>query len=121
MKLKKGDYLVYLLLIIAILFSFKISKKYPLNYVEVDTPYKKLIFNLKQYKVITVKGKIGKLSLVIKYGKVRVLNSDCKNKICVKTGWISSANQYIACVPNGILIKLVNSKNSVSKYDFITK
>ncbi len=121
MKLKPGDLIVYAIVIIAIVWSYRLSGKFPLNYVEVTTPYKKLIFPLKQDKVITVKGAIGKLTFIIKNGRVKVLHSSCSNKICIKTGWISSSGEYIACVPNRILIKLINRKKSVNKFDFITE
>jgi hypothetical protein len=121
MKLRKGDYLIYAFVIVAVIYSFKISEKFPLNYVEVVTPYKELIFPLKQDKVITVKGTLGTLTLSIKNGKVRVIKSSCLNKICIKTGWITCSGEYIACVPNHILIKLVSRKPVDKRYDFITE
>ena len=80
-----------------------------------------MIFSLKKDKLITVKGKIGVLIIQIKNGKVRVIKASCPNKICVKTGWIINANSYIACVPNGILIKLVSRRHYGRNFDFITE
>ena len=121
MKLKTGDLIIYAVVIFAIVCSYKFSEKFPFNYVEVVTPYKKLIFPLKQDKVITVKGEIGNLTIMIKDKKVKVIHSSCSNKICIKTGWISSSGEFIACVPNHILIKLVKRKKDNKKFDFITK
>ncbi len=121
MKLKPADYFIFFIVVILIVFSFRLVKNISTDYVEITTPYKRLIFPLKKDKVFTVKGKIGFLKIQIKNREVRVLEADCPNKICVKTGWIKNGNEYIACVPNGILIKLISGKSEKKSYDFITK
>lgn len=45
---------------------------------------------------------IGGLTVEIKDGKVRVADSDCPGKICVKQGWIDSG--AIICLPNRVVI-----------------
>ncbi|MBF0555876.1 MAG: NusG domain II-containing protein [Nitrospirae bacterium] len=45
---------------------------------------------------------IGGLTVEIKAGKVRVADSDCPGKICVKQGWIDSG--AIICLPNRVVI-----------------
>ena len=46
-------------------------------------------------------------------GRIRFVESDCPNQICVHTGWIDRANQMAACLPNRILIKLVGNYEEV--------
>ena len=82
---------------------------------------KKLFLPLNKNNIMRIKGKIGLLTIEIKKGRVRVVKSSCANKICVKTGWISRNGEYIACVPNQVLIKLVSKKKNKEKVDFITK
>ncbi|WP_123053604.1 NusG domain II-containing protein [Clostridium sp. JN-1] len=50
---------------------------------------------------------------VIEYekGRIRFLDANCPDKICVKTGWISDAGQTAACLPHKLIIK-INGKNS---------
>jgi hypothetical protein len=120
MKLKIGDFLVFFAIICLIIYSFKIKNKFPLKYVEIITPFKTLTLPLTDNKKVTVRGKLGKFVIEIKDKKVRVISSKCAHKICIKTGWISNSNEYIACVPNGILIKLVGVKEK-KIYDFITQ
>jgi len=40
-------------------------------------------------------------------GNIRFAESDCPDKICIKTGKIHIAGQSAACLPNGIVLKIV--------------
>jgi hypothetical protein len=42
-------------------------------------------------------------------GTIRFEESDCPDKICIKTGKIASIGQSAACLPNGMLVKIVPS------------
>lgn len=50
-------------------------------------------------------------------GGIRVLSSDCKQQICVRTGWITYPAEKIFCLPNAIIIELVGAN---SRYDIIS-
>ena len=39
-------------------------------------------------------------------GRIRVVYSDCAERVCVKTGWISQPGQSIVCLPNQVMISL---------------
>lgn len=41
--------------------------------------------------------------------RVRVVESACPDKICVNTGWIWNSAQSIACLPNKVIIKIINA------------
>jgi len=45
-----------------------------------------------------------------KEGNIRFEESDCPDKICVKTGKLHIVGQSAACLPNGIVIKIVPQK-----------
>jgi hypothetical protein len=49
-----------------------------------------------------------------KAGRVRVVESDCPNQVCVRTGGVSRPGRSIICVPNKVLVELRGSK---SEYD----
>jgi hypothetical protein len=44
-------------------------------------------------------------------GKIKVIDSSCKNKICVKSGWIYNENMSIVCVPNKFIVKIEDDDN----------
>ncbi len=49
----------------------------------------------------------------VRDGKIRVTKVSCPDKICEKTGYISSSGQSIICVPNKITVAVVGSDESV--------
>lgn len=55
-------------------------------------------------KSLKVNGKLGYLSINIKDNKLKVTDSSCRHKTCVKTGKISRSGEYIVCIPNEIVI-----------------
>lgn len=42
-------------------------------------------------------------------GRIRVLNADCPDRICVRTGWVSAAPNQIVCLPWKVVIKVVSA------------
>ena len=60
------------------------------------------------------------VTVEVKSGKVRISESDCHDKICEKTGFISSPMQTIVCLPNRISIRLIGAKaNTGSNIDVV--
>ena len=51
---------------------------------------------------------LGDLTIEIKDEKVRILENECPNKICVNQGWVSIANIPITCAPNNVVIVIEN-------------
>lgn len=54
--------------------------------------------------VYEVTGPLGTSRFEVRGGRVRMLESPCPEKICVKTGWIGRPGEVIACVPNRVVI-----------------
>ncbi len=40
-------------------------------------------------------------------GNIEFIASDCPDKVCVNTGKIHRVGEYAACLPNGIILKIV--------------
>jgi len=57
---------------------------------------------------LTVKGYNGESYLEIIGGRVHMVDSACPDKLCVKTGWISSPGESIVCLPNRVVIEVVS-------------
>jgi hypothetical protein len=51
-------------------------------------------------------------------GKIYFYESDCPDRLCIKTGRISRAGQSAACLPNGIIINIKANKES-EEFDVI--
>jgi len=42
-----------------------------------------------------------------KDGSIAFIESDCPDKVCIRSGKLRSAGQYAACLPNGFVMKIV--------------
>lgn len=56
----------------------------------------------------TVENGDGYNVIQIRNGKISVIESDCKNQICVNQGEIDNNLFPIVCVPNGLVIRIVS-------------
>lgn len=73
-------------------------------------------YSLDTDRVIKIEGTIGDSLIEIKQGKARFTHSPCRNKFCLFHGWLSTAGDTTACLPNRISISL---KGKTSAYDAI--
>lgn len=81
------------------------------DYVKVEcngTDYK---YSLQNDQKIILQGAIGPLTLVINNGKASITESTCKNQICVHMAPINRSGEFIACVPNKVLITVEGNEN----------
>ena len=62
--------------------------------------------------IFTLQGKNGPFTVEVNGGSVRIVESSCPDKYCVKRGWISSAGETIICVPYEVIIYF-NSRTSL--------
>jgi hypothetical protein len=47
-----------------------------------------------------------KIVILAQKNKIRFLESDCPDKICVKTGWLSTNGDQAICMPSKTMIKI---------------
>ncbi|MDR0453403.1 MAG: NusG domain II-containing protein [Deferribacteraceae bacterium] len=56
---------------------------------------------------IDLKKLIGReMVLEVQGGKARVVSSNCPDKICVNTGWVSECGHIAACLPNSVAVMI---------------
>lgn len=60
------------------------------------------IYSLMEDRSIQIHGPIGDTEVEIKGGMVRIVDSPCQNKVCVRHGYISKGS--IICLPNRVAI-----------------
>lgn len=46
-----------------------------------------------------------------KDGSIAFVESDCPDKVCIHAGKLKTAGQFAACLPNGIVMKIVPAKD----------
>lgn len=99
-----GDKILFILLLI-----FSLSLAYPKKgednaLVEINALNNTYYYKKIKDSIIKVNGKLGKTTIEIKDGRVRVIDSPCNNKLCQHTGWIKDYGDMIICLPNHIAI-----------------
>ena len=52
-------------------------------------------------------------TIEIKDGKIRVCEAEWPDKVCVKTGWLSSSAVPIVCLPNHLVIEFASEYSDV--------
>ena len=67
------------------------------------------VLPIEKERILTVDGPQGKTIIEIKNQKLRVKDSPCPKKQCVKQGWIERG--IIACLPNKIVITIGNDSD----------
>ena len=58
-----------------------------------------------------VKGPLGLTEVEIKKGQARIVRSPCKNKVCIKSGYIRYADRLTACIPNRVVVRIVGKNH----------
>lgn len=115
-KFKKGD--IFLLLLIGIIISIPLLG----NNFRGESQF---VDNSKLMAVIMQNGKIvqeldlnkvqdpqyikleqGNLTVLAETGRIRILESDCPDKICVNMGWLTQLGDQAICMPNKTLVMI---------------
>jgi hypothetical protein len=68
--------------------------------------------SLKQAKRITISGDY-EVNLVAEKGRIRFEKSDCPDKLCVNTGWLTKKGDVAVCLPNRIIVKIEGARQDV--------
>jgi len=68
-----------------------------------------------------VDGRRGPVVLEVRGGAIRVRESDCPHGICRAMGEKDRSGQIIACVPNGVLIRLVGGRPDPREPDAVSR
>jgi len=115
--LKKGDKIIVFLLVLFV--AFFIFERYVFSKSKVQS----IIIRsdgsivkdipLKDNGEYLIKSKEGELTFIIQSQEVKVIESTCPDKLCIKQGWISKQGESIICLPNRISITITGGNNVV--------
>lgn len=53
--------------------------------------------------------------IVVERGRIRVVDSDCPDKLCVKTGWITEPGQSVICLPHKLIVKIQGGSKEIDE------
>ena len=63
-------------------------------------------YTLNREQKIVIEGALGNSVLEIQNGKARFIDSPCKNKVCIRAGWLSRTGGFTACLPNKVSMEI---------------
>lgn len=111
--LKFGDFIVFFLITALSIFSITKAFTKKGTLVHVSAAGNEYSFSLEKDGQYDIEGSNGPTKIEIKEGRVRIIDSACPNKTCVKQGWGST----IVCLPNDVIITV----ESEGGYDAIAE
>ncbi len=80
----------------------------------VTTPAGETRYSLSKPAQFTVAGANGlSVTVQIEAGRVRVLHSDCPDKVCVNSGWLSQNGQAAVCVPAAVSVRVEGGSTAI--------
>jgi hypothetical protein len=64
------------------------------------------VYPLSPDREVDIMGPLGETRILIKDKTARIVESPCKNKICIAAGAINEPGQWIACLPNQVFVRI---------------
>lgn len=117
---KKWDIIIILLLIVLsftpeLVLGIMMNKQYKEIYAEITLEgkfYKRIpLSEHRGEDEIEIKTKYGYNIIKVSNQSIGIIDSDCKDKICIKTGFISKQGQSIICLPHKLMIEIKSDYN----------
>jgi len=105
--------LICLSFIPELIFGVMMGKNYNGTYAEVTLdgkPYKKIILSEHRGEdKISINTEYGYNILEIDDASIKIL--DCRDKICIKSGFISNPGEIIVCLPHKLMVEIKSNDN----------
>lgn len=51
--------------------------------------------------------------IAVEPGRIRVLEADCPDQVCVRQGWISTSAAPVVCLPHGLVIEITGGEGNM--------
>lgn len=118
-KIKFADILLILLFLATIIYfslNFFAKNKSPVKQVVIESGKNIWYYQLDKNKELKIEGNLGKSTIKIEDGFVFFENSPCPNKLCVQSSAITKNGEWIACLPNGVFVR-IEGKDESSELD----
>ena len=77
-------------------------------------------YQLDKNKEVKIQGILGESTIKIEDGFVFFEDSPCPNKLCVLSNSICKNGDWIACLPNGVFVRIEGDDENSSEIDIIS-
>jgi hypothetical protein len=123
---KKWDIIIIILLICLsfipeLIFGVMMNKNYNGTYAEVTVdgkPYKKILLSEHRGEdKIDINTEYGYNILEIDDASIKIIDADCRDKICIKSGFISKPSEILVCLPHKLMVEIKSNDNDKNNID----
>ena len=110
-SLKKGDFLIFFLITVTVVFSAIGFYRAPLSahtvtiYVD-SREYASYVVSEGSEQTVTVQTDFGYNQIKLQSNTVQITESDCANHDCIRMGTISQAGDVLICLPHKLTVVL---------------
>lgn len=111
LSLKKGDFLIFSLIIVIAIVSAICFYRAPLMartvtiYVDSEK-YADYVISEGNEQIVTLKTEFGYNQVKLQSDAVQMIQSDCANQDCIRMGSVSHAGDALICLPNKVTVVL---------------
>ena len=74
---------------------------------EIEASGELFIMPLSRDGYLDLEGPVGITRVEVSEGEVFISDSDCRDKICIAMGHVSSPSGWIACLPNRVFVNVI--------------
>lgn len=118
LKLKWGDFIIFVLigLLVGGMVVWGASMPDDINRVAQVLVDGQLVYEIRLDELTTAQDyhlDAGHIHLIAEPGRIRFIDSDCRDRVCIHTGWLDRPGKIAACLPFRTLVKIVGEDNEV--------
>ncbi|MCD6343577.1 MAG: NusG domain II-containing protein [Spirochaetaceae bacterium] len=108
-RLRILDYIIFLLSLAVVTASvfWSASSGEGELIAEIEASGEVYIMPLSRDGSLVLKGPVGDTRVDVADGEVFISDSDCRDKICVAMGPVSTPSSWVACLPNRVFVRVV--------------
>jgi hypothetical protein len=114
MKLRPLDFVAVIIAVFAVVgvSLFAYGNNADPTTVRIQSDSGEFLYPLGDNRVVEVEGPIGHTHVEIDGNRVRVIDSPCRDKICVAAGWQENTGDWTACLPNRVFVRVEGGERS---------
>jgi hypothetical protein len=114
MKLRPLDFVAIVVAVLAVVgaSAFAYGSNSDPTTVSIQTDHGEFLYPLNEPRMIDVEGPIGVTIVEIDGNRVRVTESPCRDKICIAAGWLENTDDWTACLPNRVFVRVEGGERS---------
>lgn len=118
---KKWDIVIIIILLIVsfipeLIFGVILGKSYNNTYAQITMDgklYKRIpLSDHRGQENMKIKTNSGYNILVVKDNSIAIIDGDCKDKICIKSGYIKNPGESLICLPHKLMIEIKGNQEN---------